>query len=359
AVTVDLLTTGIDIPKIANLVFVRRVGSRILYEQMIGRATRLCPEIGKERFRIFDAVDLYAAIKDFTDMKPVVVNPKVTFEQLAREIIEAKEEHHRREALDELRAKLQRKKRVLAGDAEERFRTAAAMSVKELAQLLKTSRVGDVAEYLRGHPALAGFLDRTVGAVPYRTVVSERADELREVAHGYGKHGSSRPGDYLESFRAFIESHMNELPALLVVTKRPRDLTREDLRALKLALDAHDFGEKAVQTAWRDQKNEDIAATIVGYIRQLALGSPLVPYDERVDRAVKRMRKAHRLTDPQNKWLDRIAKQVKLETVVDRAALDAGQFKADGGFARLNKVFDGRLESLLGELADEVWKDAG
>jgi hypothetical protein len=41
AVTVDLLTTGIDVPSIANLVFVRRVNSRILYEQMLGRATRL------------------------------------------------------------------------------------------------------------------------------------------------------------------------------------------------------------------------------------------------------------------------------------------------------------------------------
>jgi type I restriction enzyme R subunit len=59
------------------------------------------------------------------------------------------------------------------------------------------------------------------------------------------------------------------------------------------------------------------------------------------------------------KWLDRIAKQVKHETVVDRASLDTGPFKADGGFAPLNKVFDGTLEGLLGELAGEVWKDAG
>jgi type I restriction enzyme R subunit len=52
AVTVDLLTTGIDVPSITNLVFLRRVNSRILYEQMIGRATRLCPEIDNEVFRI-------------------------------------------------------------------------------------------------------------------------------------------------------------------------------------------------------------------------------------------------------------------------------------------------------------------
>ena len=57
AVTVDLLSTGIDVPAISNIVFLRRVKSRILYEQMLGRATRLCPEIGKESFQVFDAVD--------------------------------------------------------------------------------------------------------------------------------------------------------------------------------------------------------------------------------------------------------------------------------------------------------------
>jgi len=72
AVTVDLLTTGIDVPAITNLIFLRRVNSRILYEQMIGRATRLCPEIGKEVFRIFDAVDLYPHLQNLTDMKPVI-----------------------------------------------------------------------------------------------------------------------------------------------------------------------------------------------------------------------------------------------------------------------------------------------
>ena len=359
AVTVDLLTTGIDVPKIANLVFLRRVRSRILYEQMIGRATRLCPDIGKERFRIFDAVDLYSALKDVTDMKPVVVNPFVTFEQLVKEVVEGKEEEFRRTSLEEFLAKLQRKKRSLKGENEERFETAAGMDVKELAQFLKKSTVGEAADYLKNHPALATFLDRAVGTVAYKMVVSEKVDELREVTRGYGKHGSRPPGDYLEAFRAFVANNINKLPALLVVTQRPRDLTREDLRQLKLMLDQEGFSEKAVQTAWRDQKNEDIAATIVGYIRQLSLGSPLMPYGERVDRAIQRLRKAHKFTDPQVKWLDRIAKQVKLETVVDRTSLDAGQFKTDGGFARLNKVFDGQLETLLGELADEVWKDAG
>lgn len=59
AVSVDMLDTGIDVPDILNLVFFKRVRSRIKFDQMIGRGTRLSPGIfgpgkDKERFLIFD-----------------------------------------------------------------------------------------------------------------------------------------------------------------------------------------------------------------------------------------------------------------------------------------------------------------
>jgi type I restriction enzyme R subunit len=50
---------------------------------------------------------------------------------------------------------------------------------------------------------------------------------------------------------------------------------------------------------------------------------------------------------------------MKAELVVDREALDRGEFRNQGGFARLNKVFDGKLEQLLSTLHDELWKDVG
>ena len=78
AITVDLLTTGIDVPKIGNLVFLRRIRSRILFEQMLGRATRRCDDIGKTVFRIYDPVDIYAALQDVSSMKPLVKDPNVT-----------------------------------------------------------------------------------------------------------------------------------------------------------------------------------------------------------------------------------------------------------------------------------------
>ncbi|MBS5713154.1 MAG: DEAD/DEAH box helicase family protein [[Eubacterium] rectale] len=59
AVSVDMLDTGIDIPEILNLVFFKKVKSYAKFWQMIGRGTRLCPNLlgegmDKERFLIFD-----------------------------------------------------------------------------------------------------------------------------------------------------------------------------------------------------------------------------------------------------------------------------------------------------------------
>ena len=59
AITVDMLETGIDVPEIVNLVFAKKVYSRIKFDQMIGRGTRLCDNLfglgnDKSEFYIFD-----------------------------------------------------------------------------------------------------------------------------------------------------------------------------------------------------------------------------------------------------------------------------------------------------------------
>src|SRR5262249_60411264 len=54
AVTVDLLTTGFDAPDVRNIIFARPLKSAILYKQMKGRGTRLCEDIDKRYFTIFD-----------------------------------------------------------------------------------------------------------------------------------------------------------------------------------------------------------------------------------------------------------------------------------------------------------------
>ncbi|HRI06940.1 MAG TPA: type I restriction-modification system endonuclease, partial [Nannocystaceae bacterium] len=354
AVTVDLLTTGIDVPRICNIVFLRRVRSRILYEQMLGRATRRCDEIGKEVFHIFDAVDLYSALDDVSTMKPVVVDPKVTFATLVAGLVGAREEAVARAIVDQLVAKLQVKQRRLKGDAAERFETAAGMTPAELIKHLRGDPKG-AAAWFAAHPAVAELLDRSTGEGSH-LIISHHEDELVRVERGYGK--AAKPGDYLESFASYLATHLNTLPALLVVTQRPRDLTRQQLKELRLALDQAGYTEAALQTAWRETTNRDVAASIIGFIRRAALGDALVPYAERVDRALGKVLASRAWSEPQRKWLQRIGQQLRAEVIVDREALDRGQFKAEGGFARIDKVFDGKLASVLGDLHEALWTPA-
>jgi len=64
AVSVGMLDCGFDAPKVENILMVRPTKSPILYQQMRGRGSRLCPEINKISFRIYDFVGV---TRDFND----------------------------------------------------------------------------------------------------------------------------------------------------------------------------------------------------------------------------------------------------------------------------------------------------
>ncbi|GFM33723.1 type I restriction-modification system endonuclease [Desulfovibrio subterraneus] len=356
-VTVDLLTTGIDVPEICNLVFLRRVRSRILYEQMLGRATRLCDDIGKEWFRIFDAVDLYSALQDYTEMKPVVQTVSVTFQQLISELEGTTDDNVRQTIVNQFRAKFQRKKRLIKDDTLEKFQTLTGHAPQAFADQLGGKDISSTTAMLLGPQGLGAFLDGIRSDMGGKQLISHHEDKLRREERGYGT--ANKPEDYLESFRQFILNNQNEIAALKVVLQRPGELTRQQLKELKQLLDEHQYSEVKLRTAWRESKNQDIAASIIGFIRQLALGSPLMSYEERVDRAMKRILSSRQWTAPQRQWLNRIGEQMRKEIIVDREALNSGQFQANGGFPRLNKVFDGRMEEVLGEINEAMWRDAG
>ena len=71
--------------------------------------------------------------------------------------------------------------------------------------------------------------------------------------------------------------------------QRPRDLTRAELKALRLELDALGYSDANLRRAWSETKNEDIAASIIGFVRQAALGDALTPFDVRVKSAMQRI----------------------------------------------------------------------
>lgn len=79
ACTVDLLTTGVDVPCLKNLGFMQYVRSPIVFHQMLGRGTRLDPDSGKLMFRVFDYTEATALLgEDFkTKFKAAKTKKKI------------------------------------------------------------------------------------------------------------------------------------------------------------------------------------------------------------------------------------------------------------------------------------------
>ena len=262
AVTVDLLTTGIDVPEICNLVFICRVRSRILFEQMLGRATRLCDRIRKDHFNIYDAVRLYEALEPVSEMKAVSADPSVALGQLVDELDHMAEDGARTEALkkqvDQILAKLRRILQKLDDDALAEFKSlSGGQTLKDFIDSLHDDDMAACREKLAAKRKLLAFLDENRHRSK-KQFISHHEDALESHTRGYGN--ADKPEDYLNAFREFIITNMNKIPALAIVCQRPRELTRKALKELKLALDQAGYTEKNLRVAWQDWKNEDIAA---------------------------------------------------------------------------------------------------
>ena len=358
AVTVDLLTTGIDVPEITTLVFMRRVKSRILFEQMLGRATRLCPRIHKTHFEIYDPVGVYEALDPVSTMKPVTVNPAITYTQLLNGLEEMEDPGHIQNQVNQIAAKLQRQKRKLSGQALEHFisMTGGQDPSQFVADLLQKSPEEARARLL-DHQALFDLLqgERTGGRP---VVISDAEDELVSHTRGYG--GGSRPEDYLDAFSEYVRVNMNEMAALHIICTRPRELTRESLKSLRLALDREGFTVQQLNTAISELTNEAIAADIISLIRRYAIGAELISHEARVRRAVDKLKKAHRFSGQELSWLSRMEKYLMEESVLNVAVFDEdGRFKGAGGFAKINKVFQNQLEHVVLELNEYLYDDGG
>ena len=106
--------------------------------------------------------------------------------------------------------------------------------------------------------------------------------------------------------------------------------------------------------------NEEIAADIITLIRRYAIGSTLISHEARIRRAVDRLKKAHNFSRQELNWITRMEKYLMEESVLNVTVFDEdGRFKAQGGFAKIDKVFGNKLESIILELNEYLYDDGG
>jgi type I restriction enzyme R subunit len=224
----------------------------------------------------------------------------------------------------------------------------------DLADTLKAAPAADTLALFQQHPLLASILD---AANPARKgdgmYISEHADELVSVEDDYG--GKASPNDYIESFETFVRANMNAAPALIAATQRPRELTRKELKALAVLLDENGFSEANLRQAYGRARNADIAAHIIGFVRQAAIGDPLVPYETRVENGVQRIMASRNWTVKQRQWLIRIGRVLKAQPVGDPEILSDPLFAQAGGFETVDREFDHGLGDVLKDLNTAIW----
>lgn len=357
AVTVDLLTTGIDVPEITSLVFLRRVKSRILFEQMLGRATRLCPKINKENFDIYDPVGVFESIVDFTKMMPVVANPSASFEDIINGINHSDDASSVKKYVNQLIGRLQRRAKNIVKQDEDYFLNLQKTAPQEFIRELKEQSADEAKTFIQNNIKVIEFLFHSKSKSNNYKIISNKTDQITERYQGYGG-AEQRPEDYIEEFKTFITQNRNKIAALNILCTRPKELTRTELKSLRLEMEQAGYSIKKINLAWNKAKNVEITTDIIGIVRTLALGNALVDYSVRLKNAFETLRSNRQFTKIEEKWLDRIEKYLMKEQFIDHESFDTGAFKNEGGYEKINKAFRNQLDEIVDELKGYLFETA-
>lgn len=357
-VTVDLLTTGIDVPEITTLVFMRCVKSRILFEQMLGRATRRCDKIGKDHFEIYDPVGVYDSLQSVVTM-PAVANPQISMKHLLEQLAETEEPEAITDIAKQLALKLRRRMNRLDEQTKKEFVLATGKDIADFAGELQRAEAAEAKVLLQQHKAALEKLEEYKAGGNMGGMIYEGKDELTSHTRGYGAQ-KTKPRDYLQDFAAYLQSHANEIAALNIICTRPKDLTKAQLKELLLTLDANGFTELQLNNAYSEYTNSTMVAGIISLIRRYMLGTELVSKNSQLSRAFDKLNKQHKFTPAQQKWLEIIRSYMQQQDILSVEA-----FKEDkrlqrlGGYARAQKIFADNLEGIVSEFNGYLYEDGG
>lgn len=359
-VTVDMLSTGVDIPALEFIVFLRPVKSRILWTQMLGRGTRLCPDINKTHFTVFDCFDgtLIEYFRDATDFQITLPpNEPLLLQRIIDNIYHNIERDYHTRVLQK---RLRRISRDMSGAAREEFAKWGisdgniAQFASELPGRLSNDFISTMT--LLRNPQFQELLrdyQRTprsfwIGYDVEDTVESERLFRVADA--------SLKPEDYLVAFTRFVQEHREEIDGLQVLLGRPAGWRPEVLDDLRLKLGHEGFTEPFLREA-HAMLHHAALADIISMVKHAAREEePLLTAEQRVDRALQRVTTGHDFSIEQQKWLGYIREHLIENLTIAQEDLNLMPlFEQHGGLGKAQKVFTAKmLKGLLEELNEAV-----
>jgi type I restriction enzyme R subunit len=362
-VTVDMLSTGVDIPALEFIVFLRPIKSRILWEQMLGRGTRLCKDLTppKSHFTVFDCFD-GTLLEYFKKVSAFTVEPPDKPSRTVQEIIEAIWQNRDRPYnVRCLVKRLQRIDKEMSGEAREQFahfipNGDVARFAAELPGKIAQDFAG-VMQILRN----SAFQDLLVNYPrPKRTFVIAypTEDTVSSTWLVRGTDGQEyKPEDYLAAFAEFVKENPTPIEAIRILLNRPQDWSTDALAELRLKLAAtpQRFTFENLEKAHAVNYHKNLV-DIISMVKHAAHEQePLLTAAERVERAFAKISSGQKFTEEQEKWLERIRAHLVVSLSIDRGDFEIVPILLDaGGWKPADKAFNGRLDKFLRELNSAV-----
>jgi len=351
-VTVDMLTTGVDIPSLEFLVFLRPVKSRILWEQMLGRGTRLCPEINKTNFTVFDCFD-GTLIEYFKNASAFKIEPPTKTPTPLHEVIENIYQNVDRQYHTNILVKrLQRIEKNMTGKAREDF--AAFVPDGDIGRFAAElpSKIGkdftETLKLLRNEQFQHLLLNYERADKVFLISYEEHDEVSSEKVERYGKF--ERAEDYLEAFSRFVAANSSSVSALEIILSNPKEWRTEALTELRQTLTQNDFKEQDLRRA-HDRVYHKALADIISMVKHAAdKQEAILTAEERVSRAMEKMFASSDLTEEQAIWLNMIREHlIENLTIDERDFEDLPIFYDRGGIAKARRIFGSELVPLIRE----------
>ena len=361
-VTVDLLTTGVDIPDLEGIVFLRPVKSRILFEQMLGRGTRKGYQFpDKSHFVVFDCFD-GTLLEYFKTATAITAEPPERETRTIAEIIEDVWANRDRDYnIRRLVKRLQRIEKEMSGEGRDLFAAYIpqgdmARYASDLPRKLRADFTGSMA-LLRDKT----FQDLLVNYPRRQRTFLVAIDTLDTVASSWLVRGADgkeyKPQDYLTAFAQFVRENPAKVEAIRILLSRPRDWSTKALTELQLKLAATpqrftlDHLRKAHELHYHKALID-----IISMVKHAANEQEkLYTAGERVQLAIARMSAGRSFTPEQIQWLNRIEGHLVENLTIDQDDFDAlPVFTLAGGWSRANRVFEGKLPQVISQLNEAI-----
>jgi type I restriction enzyme R subunit len=357
-VSVDMMTTGVDIPDLEFIVFLRPVKSRILFEQMLGRGTRKGEKFpDKSHFVVFDCFDgtlfeYFRQATAITEEEPIP--PTRTLHEIVEDIWANRDRDYNIRCLTK---RLLRVDKEMHGDARKDF--AVFLPEGDVAAFAQ-NLYGTLKNNFTGTMALLGNADFQRLLLEYKRksrvfIVSHTTeDQVSSEWMIRGLDGKEyKPEDYLVAFSEYVKSHESDVLAISVLLKHPQDWNPEVLKGLrdKLAATPQRFTVENLQRA-HEVRNKKPLADIISMVKHAEnQQSPLLNAAERVERAFKGITASQSFTQEQLKWLERIRIHLQENLSIDQEDFESQPVFADyGGWGNASKVFQGHLPVLIKQI---------